>query len=128
MQPKPVGCEPTPSPKCTFRGTFDSGAKRAFGRYGNAGGGGLQYHSPHKFRHGHAVYALSMAKDVATLKAVSQNLMHENLAVTDGVYGVLSDTDVKRQIAALGASRAEHDDVEELKSALVRLLARLGEA
>jgi len=69
-----------------------------------------------------------MAKDVATLKAVSQNLMHENLAVTDGVYGVLSDTDVKRQIAALGASRAEHDDVEELKSALVRLLARLGEA
>jgi len=86
---------------------------------------GLQYHSPHKFRHGHAVYALSMAKDVATLKAVSQNLMHENLAVTDGVYGVLSDTDVKRQIAALGVNEAQGDDVQELRLLVRRLLVKL---
>ena len=52
---------------------------------------GLLYHSPHKFRHGHAVYAIKLAKDVSALKAVSQNLMHENLNVMDGIYGILSE-------------------------------------
>jgi site-specific recombinase XerD len=57
---------------------------------------GLPYHSPHKFRHGHAVYALKMAKKgVFALKAVSQNLMHENLSITDGIYGIMAETDVK---------------------------------
>ncbi len=41
-------------------------------------------------------------KDVPALKAVSQNLMHKNLSVTNGVYGILSDLDVREQIAALG--------------------------
>lgn len=63
---------------------------------------GLPYHSPHKFRHGHAVYALKQAKDIPALKAISQNLMHSNLSITDGVYGVLSDMDVKKQIQQLG--------------------------
>lgn len=62
----------------------------------------LPYHSPHKFRHGHAVYALKKAKDVADLKAVSLNLMHSNLSITDGVYGVLSAADVGQRIAGLG--------------------------
>ncbi len=63
---------------------------------------GLPYHSPHKFRHGNAVYCLKLAKDVQDLKAISQNLMHANLTVTDGVYGILSDNDVVRRIGALG--------------------------
>jgi len=46
----------------------------------------LPYLSPHTSRHGHAVHALKMAKDGSALKAVSQNLMHENLSITDGVY------------------------------------------
>ena len=68
-----------------------------------------------------------MAKDVATLKAVSQNLMHENLAVTDGVYGVLSDTDVKRQISELGKgpSYSGNRGVQELVSLTRELLQRL---
>ncbi len=41
-------------------------------------------------------------KDVPALKAVSQNLMRKNLSVTNGVYGILSDLDVREQIAALG--------------------------
>ncbi len=57
-----------------------------------------------KLRHGHAVYALKKAKDVPALKAVSQNLMHSNLSVTDAVYGILEANDVKSQIAALGRS------------------------
>ncbi len=70
---------------------------------------GLPYHSPHKFRHGHAVYALKNAKDISALKAVSQNLMHANLSITDGVYGILSDMDVKAEIHALGKSRKDDD-------------------
>ncbi len=58
--------------------------------------------SPHKFRHGHAVCALKNAKDVSALKAVSQNLMHANLSITDGVYGILSEGDIKAQINKLG--------------------------
>jgi site-specific recombinase XerC len=81
---------------------------------------GLPYHSPHKFRHGHAVYAISMAKDVAALKAVSQNLMHENLSVTDGVYGVLSEVDVGRQIAQL-VDLARTRAIGDLEGRLLRL-------
>jgi len=63
---------------------------------------GLPYHSPHKFRHGHAVYSLKNAKTIAALKAVSQNLMHSNLSITDGIYGILSDMDVQKEISSLG--------------------------
>jgi len=47
---------------------------------------GLPYHSPRMFRHGHAVYALKNAKDVSALKAVRQNLMHQNLTITEESY------------------------------------------
>jgi len=85
---------------------------------------------PHKFGHGHAVYALIMAKDVAALKAVSQNLMHENLTVTDGVYGILSDADVSRQISALGhgAGLEEDGNLHELVEQTRKLLGRLEDA
>ena len=33
---------------------------------------GLPYHSPHKFRHGHAVFSIKLAKDVPEFKAISQ--------------------------------------------------------
>ena len=81
---------------------------------------GLTYHSPHKFRHGHAVYALKMAKDVSALKAVSQNLMHANLSITDGVYGVLSEVDIKEQIGELGRTANS-----ETPALLISLLEQL---
>jgi integrase len=84
----------------------------------------LSYHSPHKFRHGHALYALKMAKDVSALKAVSQNLMHANLSITDGVYGILSDTDVKRQIDGLKRV-ANLESSDDLIPLLEQLLGRL---
>jgi hypothetical protein len=62
----------------------------------------MQYHSAHKFRHGHAVYALKQSKDIADLKAVSLNLMHSYLSITDGVYGILSTADVGKRILGLG--------------------------
>lgn len=63
---------------------------------------GLPYHSPHKFRHGNAVYSFKIAKTPADLKAISQNLMHSNLSITDGIYGILSKEDRQKTITHLG--------------------------
>jgi site-specific recombinase XerD len=83
---------------------------------------GLEYHSPHKFRHGHAVYALKQTKDTAELKAVSMNLMHSSIKVTDGVYGVLSEKDVREKISQLGMNGAglSDDDIEKITERLAR--------
>lgn len=62
---------------------------------------GIPYRSPHKLRHGFAVYALKRARTVAQMKAVSQNLMHSNMGITDGIYGKLVDDDVKDIITGL---------------------------
>lgn len=56
---------------------------------------GVPYLSSHKFRHGHAVYALKKASSMAQMKAISQNLMHSNMGITDGIYGRLVKDDVK---------------------------------
>jgi site-specific recombinase XerC len=87
----------------------------------------LPYHSPHKFRHGNAVYSLKHAKDISALKAVSQNLMHANLSVTDGVYGILDEMDVKEKINALAhiAHPATNENNNEIISALKQLLKKL---
>ena len=45
---------------------------------------------------------MKLAKNIAELKAVSQNLMHANLSITDGIYSILSDRDIKKEIQTLG--------------------------
>ena len=62
---------------------------------------GLVYKSPHKFRHGHAVYALQHARTMADYKAVSMNLMHEDIRVTDGIYAPLVSDEVRQRVAGL---------------------------
>jgi integrase len=62
---------------------------------------GVPYQSPHKFRHGHAVYALQHAKTMADYKAVSMNLMHADIRVTDGIYAPLAGHEVQQRIAGL---------------------------
>lgn len=62
----------------------------------------VEYHSPHKFRHGNAVYSLKRVKDMAGLKAVSMNLMHSTIGITDGIYGRLTSDDMHDVISALG--------------------------
>jgi integrase len=44
---------------------------------------GIQYHSPHDFRRGHANYLFDNAKDMNDLEAVRENLMHESLTTTE---------------------------------------------
>jgi integrase len=62
---------------------------------------GLPYKSPHKFRHGHAVYGLLRARDMADYKAVSMNLMHATVDVTDGIYAPPSSDEVRRRITQM---------------------------
>lgn len=83
----------------------------------------LPYYSPHAFRHGHAVYALKLAKNIAELKAVSQNLMHANISTTDGIYGILSETDVREQIGLLGKKITGGEDSEISK--LIEMVKQL---
>jgi hypothetical protein len=86
----------------------------------------MPYYSPHKFRYGHAVYALKQSKDIADLKAVSMNLMHSNLSITDGVYGVLSTADVGQRIAGLGMQlEAKQASQEDLADQLIKLAMQL---
>ena len=87
----------------------------------------MPYHSPHKFRHGHAVYALKHAKDIAALKVVSQNLMHSNLSITDGVYGILSEKDVREQITSLERKESPEgkENLSESIIAMKNYLAKL---
>ena len=64
------------------------------------------------------MYALKMAKDIPELKAVS---------ITDGVYGILSDIDARKQIAELSnkASADELTKIDFLISLTERLLRQV---
>lgn len=90
---------------------------------------GLTPMSPHKFRHGHAVYALTLARDMADLKAISQNLMHANISTTEGVYAIISNRDLRDRIAKLGKHQQGVDiataDVADLIQLLTAILAKL---
>lgn len=63
---------------------------------------GVPYLSAHKLRHGHTVYMMRKVKDMKQLKALSQNLMHSSVAITDGIYGRLVSNDIQDMYEDLG--------------------------
>lgn len=77
---------------------------------------GVPYLSPHKMRHGHVVYALKQAKTMAEMKAVSQNVMHSSMTITDSIYGRLVAGDVADIIGGLGKTvqPATDDRLDEI--------------
>ena len=87
---------------------------------------GLPPMSPHKFRHGHAVYGLKAAKEISDLKAVSMNLMHETIGITDSIYAILSSQDMQERIARLGqVTSVEGVEQDKLRTLLLELLSKL---
>lgn len=85
---------------------------------------GLAYRSPHKLRHGHVVYALKQARTMVEFKAISQNIMHSSVVVTDQVYGAFTGAEVKSIIANLGRNdRAPKigDNINELLALLQQI-------
>ena len=72
----------------------------------------LSYKSAHKFRHGHAVYGLLKAQTMADYKAVSMNLMHNDIKITDSIYAPILSEEVKERIAKLTSSQDTMPDTE----------------
>jgi integrase len=71
---------------------------------------GLPYKSAHKFRHGHVVYGLQHAQTMADYKAVSMNLMHEDIKITDEIYAPILSHEVQLRISRLGNPTATSTD------------------
>jgi len=69
----------------------------------------VPYLSAHKLRHGHAVYGVQHAETVEQLKAISQNLMHANLGITDSIYGKLPEDVIGNVVSHLGKSNAPQE-------------------
>ena len=85
----------------------------------------IDYHSPHKLRHGHAVYAMGNATTIADFKAVSQNLMHASLGITDRLYGVLQGEDVQTSIRSLSGGENAGDTANEGQADIVAQIQAL---
>jgi site-specific recombinase XerD len=83
----------------------------------------VEYHSPHKFRHGHIVYARSMVRTMDELKAVSQNVMHASVVTTDQIYGALMNNSVRDIILGLGSQQDPSRD--DIKKMLEQILAKI---
>jgi len=74
---------------------------------------GLPYHSPHKFRHGHVHYAMSHARTIEDYKAISLNVMHSSMEITDQYYSVLNDNQVHDRISSIGKQSKQSDQDEQ---------------
>jgi integrase len=90
----------------------------------------VPYMHPHLFRHGHAVYGLKNANTMAEYKAVSMNLMHSNIGITDGIYAELPGEDVKETIRRLGqnangADRVSSVAIDQLATLLLQRMSEL---
>ena len=83
---------------------------------------GVEYKSPHKFRHGHAVYALKRANNMMQMKAISQNLMHSTVGITDGIYGNLVNDDVHNVISSLTGVETKSQADQEAVARVVELV------
>ncbi len=66
------------------------------------GRAGIPFMSPHKLRHGHIYYMMKRVKDIEQLKTLSQNVMHNSVATTDGIYGRLVADDISDMYEELG--------------------------
>ncbi|MCD4751631.1 MAG: hypothetical protein K8R40_01030 [Anaerolineaceae bacterium] len=80
------------------------------------GRNGLQYHSPHKFRHGHVHYGQERSITQEDYKAVSMNVMHANVGITDTYYSNLPEDDLQKKIFGLTKDQeTKKDDYQEYK-------------
>jgi site-specific recombinase XerC len=57
--------------------------------------------SPHKLRNGHILFALDRCRDMADLKAVSQNVMHDSIKTTESVYGRLNEERIAQRLIGM---------------------------
>lgn len=81
---------------------------------------GMPYRSPHKFRHGHIHYAMKRARDIADYKAISMNVMHSSMGITDKIYSRMRDEDIHERISSLGSGKGRDAGPDEEVAELIR--------
>lgn len=86
---------------------------------------GIDYKHPHCLRHGHVVYGLKRVKDMEEYKAVSQNVMHSSMGITDSLYGALVGDDVHRVITEIGDHAQNTQGPTPAEDRLKRVLAEI---
>lgn len=85
---------------------------------------GVEYFSPHKFRHFAISQASKHANNAEELKAVSQNVGHENLTTTFFGYGAIDNFRVNEIISGMNFEKKERkikldkETIEQLKDLL----------
>jgi integrase len=77
---------------------------------------GIPHKSPHKYRHGYAVYSLSRCKTMQEYHAFSRNMMHASIATTDKIYVHMEEQERARVLRGLSATPVLQgdDDLEQL--------------
>lgn len=83
---------------------------------------GLPYRSPHKLRHGHAMFAMINARDLSDLKTISQNLMHSTVVTTDSTYSPLIAQELEKRIARISGKKSTMTSPEEALAALEQFI------
>jgi hypothetical protein len=83
----------------------------------------LPYHSPHKFRHGHIQYGLANSKSIIDYEAVSMNVMHSSMEITDEFYSNLNDAQLQYRIAFLGKENIEGNTNQQVIDLFKQFLA-----
>jgi integrase len=87
---------------------------------------GIAYKSAHKFRHGHAVYALKHCSTMEEFKSVSMNLMHSNMGITDSIYGKLVEDEIHNTIVGLSkkSGKPAGEDLQTMFEEMIRKYAK----
>ena len=73
---------------------------------------GLPNKSPHKFRHGHAIYGLERCQTMGEYHALSRNLMHESITTTDQIYTFMEEKERGKLLAGLNHRNLTEPDEE----------------
>lgn len=76
-------------------------------RFENAG---IEYFSPHCFRHLAVNTAIAKCRNGHEIKAVSQNFGHEDVGTTMTTYGTISNTQVSSLISGMDFSNSNNND------------------
>ncbi len=88
---------------------------------------GTPYFEPHSFRHAHVNLALKTCRTPEELKALSQNIGHEQVTTTLRSYGTLDDDRVEQIISGLDFSQKETKDINNLSvSEFLRMAKKHG--
>jgi site-specific recombinase XerD len=73
---------------------------------------GLPYKNPHQFRHGYATYGLAHCRTMLEYQALSRNLMHANIAITDKIYAHLEEQERAKILTNLQVNPVCHPNDE----------------